>query len=73
MGKNTSIKWTWTRLQDGSWRRGHTFNPWIGCSKISPACDHCYAEGDMDHRFHLVKWGGERRRTGADNWKKPLA
>ena len=21
-----------------------TFNPWIGCEKVSPACAHCYAE-----------------------------
>lgn len=21
-----------------------TFNPWVGCTKVSPACDHCYAE-----------------------------
>ena len=21
-----------------------TFNPWIGCTKVSAACDHCYAE-----------------------------
>ena len=26
-----------------------TFNPWIGCTKISPACDHCYAEAQMGH------------------------
>src|SRR3546814_4993129 len=23
-----------------------TLNPWIGCTKVSPACDHCYAEED---------------------------
>ena len=25
-------------------RCDHTYNPWIGCTKVSPACDHCYAE-----------------------------
>lgn len=20
----------------------HTLNPWRGCTKVSPACDHCY-------------------------------
>lgn len=50
-----------------------TFNPWIGCTKISPACDHCYAERDFDLRLHVVQWGAgqARKRTGDDNWKKP--
>ena len=21
-----------------------TFNPWVGCTKVSPGCDRCYAE-----------------------------
>lgn len=50
-----------------------TFNPWIGCTKVSPACDHCYAERDFDLRRHVVQWGAgqTRKRTGDDNWKKP--
>lgn len=50
-----------------------TFNPWIGCAKVSPACDHCYAERDFDLRRHVVQWGAgqARKRTGDDNWKKP--
>ena len=48
-----------------------TFNPWIGCTKISPACDHCYAEALMDTRHHRVTWGGDRSRTGAANWQEP--
>lgn len=51
---------------------GHTFNPWIGCTKVSAACDFCYAEELMDHRYHRVKWGGERKRTGASNWHQPI-
>lgn len=27
------------------WSR--TFNPWIGCKKVSPACDNCYARAIM--------------------------
>lgn len=55
-----------------SWAR-HTFNAWIGCTKVSPACKFCYAERDWDHRFHRVKWGpkGARSVTGEDNWLKP--
>lgn len=51
-----------------------TFNPWVGCTKISPACDNCYAERLMDHRMHRVQWGpGEPRvRTSEANWNKPL-
>lgn len=63
MGANSKIEWT-----------DHTFNPWIGCTAISPACDHCYAEARMDTRLHVVKWGaGEpRKRTSEKNWREPL-
>ena len=49
-----------------------TFNPWMGCTKVSPACDHCYAERDTK-RFGRVEWGAgkPRVRTGADNWRHP--
>ncbi|HRP27460.1 MAG TPA: phage Gp37/Gp68 family protein [Burkholderiaceae bacterium] len=52
-----------------------TFNPWVGCTKISPACDHCYAERLMDHRLRYVQWGVDqpRKRTSASNWRQPLA
>lgn len=51
-----------------------TFNPWIGCTKVSPACDHCYAEAMMDTRMGRAKWGpGQQRvRTSPANWRKPL-
>lgn len=51
-----------------------TFNPWIGCTKISPACDHCYAEALMATRFQQVQWGSgqQRARTSTENWKEPL-
>jgi protein gp37 len=62
MGENSKIEWT-----------DHTFNPWIGCQKVSPGCDRCYAEAMMDHRYHRVEWGphGERKRTSVANWRKP--
>lgn len=60
MAETSAIEWT-----------DSTFNPWIGCTKISPACDHCYAEALMDTRHHRVKWGGERSRTSAGNWQQP--
>jgi protein gp37 len=51
-----------------------TFNPWMGCTKVSQGCKHCYAETLMDHRYGKVKWGpqGERLKTSAAYWKKPL-
>src|SRR6266498_2784556 len=51
-----------------------TFNPWIGCTKVSAACDHCYAEA-LAKRYDWAKWGpGEtRKRTSETNWLKPLA
>ena len=50
-----------------------TFNPWIGCTKISPGCDHCYAERQMDQRLGRVRWGAgqPRQRTSAAYWRQP--
>ena len=70
----TSIEWTGTPRGDGTLTPGFTFNPWIGCQKVSAGCAHCYAETLMDHRYGKVKWGpaGTRVRTSAANWRKPL-
>jgi protein gp37 len=68
MGDTTQIEWC-----------DHTFNPWMGCTKISPGCDHCYACTMADQRFGRAKWGGpgqgvgSRTRTSAANWRKPIA
>jgi protein gp37 len=55
----------------------HTFNPWIGCTKVSPGCDHCYAEvQDSRMRWEGKKhWGAgvPRYRTSLSNWAQPLA
>lgn len=61
MGANSKIEWT-----------DHTFNPWVGCTKVSPACDHCYAEGWAERTGQSRLWGGERRRTTAANWRQPI-
>ncbi|KWB93960.1 hypothetical protein WL45_15590 [Burkholderia ubonensis] len=63
MAENSNIEWT-----------DHTFNPFIGCTKVSPGCDHCYAEHLMDTRMHKVVWGprGERVRTSASTWRQPV-
>jgi protein gp37 len=41
MSTKTTIEWT--RNEDGT--AGRTWNPVSGCTKVSPGCDHCYAEG----------------------------
>ena len=66
MAENSNIEWT-----------KHTFNPWIGCQKVGPGCDHCYAE-TWDARGlqgQATRWGSHaaRTRTSAANWRKPLA
>lgn len=63
MAEKTGISWT-----------DSTFNPWIGCTKVGPGCDNCYAEALMDKRWHKVTWGSgqARQRTSAANWKQPL-
>lgn len=63
MAESSGISWT-----------DATFNGWIGCTKISPACDGCYAEADNNRRKWVDGWGPgvPRRRTSASYWKQPL-
>lgn len=62
MGADSKISWT-----------DHTFNPWMGCTKVSPACDHCYAETLMK-RTGRARWGDDAPRvvTSDDYWRTPL-
>lgn len=59
MAENSKIEWT-----------DHTWNPWIGCTKVGAPCDNCYAEDMMDRRYGRVQWGpdGQRVRTSAATW-----
>lgn len=65
MGANSNIEWT-----------THTFNPWIGCAKVSAACKHCYAEVATFTRAKratgLELWGekASRHAVAEANWKK---
>lgn len=74
MSKDTNIEWC-----------DHTFNPWIGCTKVSPGCLHCYAETLDRQRYAKTLDGGSkaaphshwgkgapRHRTSAETWKAPL-
>lgn len=64
MAAETEISWC-----DSTW------SAWYGCSKVSLACDHCYAE-NLNKRFHSGEnWGpGAPRRPASDaNWKVPVS
>lgn len=61
MVENSKIEWT-----------DHTFSPWVGCTKVSPACDNCYAE-ERAKRYGQVIWGNNpRNRTSPAYWVKPM-
>lgn len=65
MSENSNIEWC-----------DHTWSPWEGCQKVSPGCDHCYAEA-RNVRFGggtAVNWGvgAPRRRTAPESWKLPV-
>lgn len=61
MSADSPIEWT-----------DHTFNPWWGCTKISPGCDNCYAER-LAARFGTA-WGpsASRREFGESHWLDPI-
>jgi protein gp37 len=65
ISENSKIEWC-----------DHKFNPWEGCQKVGPGCDHCYAE-TRNARFGgsvAINWGPAalRRRTSPANWCQPL-
>jgi protein gp37 len=64
MAENSKITWTHA-----------TMNPWRGCTRVSPACDHCYAE-TMSGRNPSVlgTWGPDGTRVVAAEsyWREPL-
>lgn len=62
MAENSKIGWT-----------DHTYNPWIGCQRVSPGCDNCYAEQLATRRLG-VAWGpgAERRRVQPKTRRAPF-
>ena len=62
MAEDTRIEWT-----------DRTFNPWTGCTKISPGCDNCYAESWSKRSGHVVWGNNPRKRTTEAYWKAPHA
>lgn len=67
MADTTKIQWA-----DATW------NPWLGCTKVSPGCAHCYAENTTRARVLRRQghetWGrgATRSRTSQAYWKQPL-
>lgn len=61
MAENSKIAWT-----------DHTFNPWVGCARVSPGCENCYAENLMDRRYHKVEWGPGKPRSRTKTWGDPV-
>lgn len=61
--ENSAIEWT-----------HHTFNAWVGCTKVSPGCLHCYAETLVQTRFGRAQWGrGQPRALNSDKyWRAPI-
>lgn len=62
MGEETKIEWC-----------DHTFNPWIGCTRVSPGCQNCYAERQNGfYKWNGGTWGpGAPRQVTSDaNWAK---
>ena len=59
MGQATGIEWCDHTSVDGLYPR------------VSPACDHCYAEAQEDARYGRVEWGGPRRRTSEATRRAP--
>jgi protein gp37 len=55
---------------DISWAHS-TFNPWIGCTRVSPGCDNCYAATLMQDRYQRVKWGAGEARSRTKTWDQP--
>lgn len=62
MGEDSKIEWT-----------NHTFNSWWGCTKVSPACDHCYAEAWAKRTGFPDLWGvnAGRRTFAVKHWMQP--
>lgn len=61
MGRDSRIEWT-----------DHTFNPWWGCTKVSSACDNCYAEVWARRLgFDIWSHGKPRRFLSENYWQQP--
>lgn len=58
MGENSAIQWT-----------NHTWNPWMGCHKVSAGCKHCYMFREQKYYGH----DPNVVRRGKTTFNKPLS
>lgn len=62
MSEGTKIQWC-----------DATFNPWIGCTKIAPECDNCYAAAQDNFRSWTPDgWGAGKPRKLTKTWGEPV-
>lgn len=62
MGENSKIDWC-----------DHSFNPFWGCTKVSEACENCYAEAWAKRcGFDCFGKGKPRRVFGQKHWTDPI-
>lgn len=62
MGAKTIIAWA-----------DHTANPWIGCTRVSEGCRHCYAADLAANRMGLDTWGPTAdRRIAVGVWRDAI-
>jgi protein gp37 len=62
MSEATIIAWT-----------DHTFNPWMGCEKVSEGCRNCYAATLTKNRMGLDLWGrSSPRQVTKAPWKNVI-
>lgn len=61
MGTETKIVWC-----------HHTYNDWIGCTRVSEGCANCYGE-TLAKRYRWAEWGpGKPRRMKSENTRGEL-
>lgn len=61
MGRNSKIAWC-----------HHTANYWMGCQKVSAACNNCYAETWAERAGMEGLWQGRRQRTSDIKWRENM-
>jgi protein gp37 len=61
VAENSAIGWT-----------DHTFNPWIGCQRVSQGCTHCYAETFTNNRMGRDVFGAKDKRQRTKTWGQPV-
>lgn len=60
MSEETKIQWA-----------SSTWNPWIGCDKVSPGCKNCYIVTTAPFRTRGLKHGDPRQRLSENYQKQP--